>query len=203
VRSPGSLGARVLGTGAGLLILFLLVGFLLSGRWEADQTLVIAASPERIFPLLESPQGWQSWTPWPDSGLVTSGPATGPGARMAWDDPNLGDGAFEIVEAEPPRLVRYRVSVQHNTMRTEGSLRLEPAEGGTRVSWVERGDFGNNPLMGYWALAMHRAQGRELGKSLTRLAELVTDSMAPNPSAPADSGSPRAAPADSGASAAR
>lgn len=194
MRSPGSLGARVLGTGAGLLLLFLLVGFLLSGRWEADRTLLIDAAPERIFAFLESPRGWRAWTPWPDSGLVTSGPPTGQGARMSWNDPNLGDGVFEIVEAQAPHLVRYRVSVQHNTMRTEGSVRLDPVDGGTRVSWVERGDFGNNPLMGYWALAMPRAQGRELEKSLNRLAEIVGDSTESARVAPADSGATRSPP---------
>ncbi len=187
MRSPVSLGARILGTGAALLILFLLVGFLLSGKWEADGTLVIAAEPTDLFPLLESPQGWKQWTPWPDSGLVASGPASGPGARMSWDDPNLGDGVFEILETESPHLVRYRVSVQDSTMRTEGSLRLAPDSGGTRISWEERGDFGRNPLMGYWALAMHRSQGRELEKSLVRLAELVGDSSAAARAAAADS----------------
>lgn len=195
MRSPGSLGVRVLGTGAGLLLLFLLVGFLLSGRWEADRTLVIGAAPERIFAFLDSPPGWRAWTPWPDSGLVTSGPPTGQGARMSWDDPNLGDGVFEIVETRAPHLVRYRVSVQHNTMRTEGELRLERVDGGTRVFWVERGDFGANPLMGYWALAMPRAQGRELQKSLSRLAEIVGDSIESARAASADSGATRAPPA--------
>lgn len=187
MRSPISIGARILGTGAALLMLFLLVGFLLSGRWEADRTMVISAERTRIFPLLESPEAWKRWTPWPDSGLVTSGPTSGPGARMSWDDPNLGDGVFEIVQTEAPRLVRYRVSVQDGTMRTDGSLRLEPESGGTRISWVERGDFGRNPLMGYWALAMHRAQGRELEKSLVKLAELVGDSTAARRAAAADS----------------
>ncbi len=187
MRSPVSFGARILGTGAALLGLFLLVGFLLSGRWEADRSLVIDARPEQIFPLLTSPQAWRSWTPWPDSGLVTGGPPSGPGARLSWDDPNLGDGVFEIVQTEEPRLVRYRVAVQDSTMRTEGSLRLEADPGGTRVSWVERGDFGKNPLMGYWALAMHHAQGRELGKSLARLAAMVGDSAAARREAAADS----------------
>lgn len=189
-RSPVSFGARVLGTGAALLLLFLVVGFLLPSRWEAERSLVIEAPPGRIFPLLASPRAWRSWTPWPDSGLVASGPDSGAGARMAWDDPNLGDGVFEIVTADAPRLVRYRVTVQKGTMRTEGTVRLAEESGGTRVSWVERGDFGSNPLMGYWALAMPHAQGRELEKSLTRLAEVVRDSASGGRGAADSAGAP-------------
>ncbi len=180
----GKWGVRILGTAAALLGLFLLVGFLLSGRWEANASLEIRASPERIFALVDAPVAWRSWTPWPDSGLVSQGPASGVGARVTWDDPELGDGAFEIVEARAPSLVRYKVAVQHGSMRTEGTIQMEPSPLGTRVTWTERGDFGRNPLMGYWALAMKRAQGRELSKDLVHLAKLAGDSTVVADSAP-------------------
>lgn len=176
MRSFGKLGTRVLGTAAGILVLFLVVGFLLPARWEADRTIVIAATPEQIFPYLDSPRAWRSWTPWPDSGLVWQGPTSGVGARVTWNNPNVGDGAFEIVEAKAPSLVRYRVAVQHGTVLTQGTLRLVPDPDGTRVSWTERGNLGHNPLMGYWALAMKHAQGRELEKDLVELAKVLGDS---------------------------
>lgn len=190
---PFSIGTVVLGGGAVLLVLFLIVGFLLPGTWTARGSAHIDAPPEAVFPWLDSPGAWTRWTPWPDTGLVVAGPEHGVGARMSWDNPDLGDGDFTVVEADAPRVVRYRVEVQHQSMRTDGTVRLEPKDGGTLVTWQEDGDFGRNPLMGYWARFMKRAQSVELAKDLTRLKGLVEGGE--NANEPADSmstGSPDA-----------
>ncbi|HKJ01612.1 MAG TPA: SRPBCC family protein, partial [Longimicrobiales bacterium] len=164
--SPISPGTRILAGGALVLGLFLAVGFLLPGTWSAERTTTLHAPPETVFPLVDAPRAWRRWTAWPDSGLVAQGPDRGAGARLVWDDPELGDGSFEIVAVEPLRSVRYEVRVQGGGMHTDGTFLLEPEGAGTRVTWREEGDFGRNPLMGYWARFMARAQGRELEKAL-------------------------------------
>ncbi|MHB1193810.1 MAG: SRPBCC family protein [Longimicrobiales bacterium] len=169
--SPFSVGVRVLGAGAALLLLFLGLGFALPGTWAAERTAVLSASPEALFPLLERPAAWSAWTAWPDSGLAAGGPERGVGARLAWESDDLGSGSFVIVEAVAPVRVRYRVEVQGGSMRTEGTFLLAREGTGSRVTWREEGDFGWNPLMGYWALFMGRAQSRELEKALARLEE--------------------------------
>jgi uncharacterized protein YndB with AHSA1/START domain len=173
--SPFSIGTRVLGGGAVLLILFLVVGFVLPGTWSAQGSVQVDAPPEAVFPWLDSPRAWTRWTPWPDTGLIITGPAHGAGSVISWDNADLGDGRFEVVEADPPRTVRYRVEVQKRTMRTDGTLRIEPRDGGTFVRWQEQGDFGHNPLMGYWARFMRKAQSAEMLKDLTRLKSLVEE----------------------------
>jgi hypothetical protein len=169
--SPFSLGVRLLGAGTALLLFFLGLGFALPGTWAAERTAVVSASPEVLFALLERPAAWSAWTAWPDSGMAAGGPERGVGARLAWDSRELGSGSFEIVEAVAATRVRYRVEVQGGSMRTEGTFTLAREGPGSRVTWREEGDFGWNPLMGYWALFMERAQGRELGKALARLEE--------------------------------
>jgi len=183
--SPISFGTRILAGGALLLFVFLGVGFLLPGTWSAERTATLDAPPEAVFPLLDAPGAWRRWTEWPDSGLVAEGPERGVGARLVWDEVELGDGSFEIVAVEPLRAVRYRVQVEGGSMHTDGTFRLEAVEGGSRVTWREEGDFGRNPLMGYWARLMSRAQGRELEKALTRLSALTRTTAVP-----ADSGEP-------------
>jgi uncharacterized protein YndB with AHSA1/START domain len=183
--APFSIGTKILGGGALVLILFLVVGFLLPGTWDAEATRLVAARPEAVFRYLDSPEGWRAWTPWPDSGVVRSGPATGKGATLSWSDPNLGSGSFSLVDVTPPERVAYEVDVGSGSMRTHGTVTLTPEDDGVRVTWHEAGDLGHNPLMGYWALSMGRAQGQELSKSLDRLAALVVDSAQVR--APADS----------------
>lgn len=174
--SPFSLGTRILGGAAVLLIGLLMLGFLLPSDWEARASKVFAdAAPEDVYPLLDAPEGWRVWTAWPDSGLDRSGPERGSGASMAWDDPELGEGTFRIVEVSPPERVTYEVAVGR-TMRTTGTLTLASDGDGVRVSWREEGTLGPNPLMGYWALFMDRAQTAELERSLDRLDDAVSDS---------------------------
>ncbi len=170
---PPSAGCMVLGAGALVLLLILGVGWILPGTWSAERSVVLPVAPSAVYAFADSPEGWKQWTPWPDSGVVREGPDRGAGARLSWNDAELGDGSFEIVDVVPDSLVRYRVVVQKGTMFTNGTLHLTPEEGGTRVTWREEGDFGANPLMGYWARFMEHAQGAELEKALARLGTLA------------------------------
>jgi uncharacterized protein YndB with AHSA1/START domain len=173
--SPFSLGTRILGGAAALLFGSLALGFLLPTDWRAQATRILDADTEDVYAFLDAPEGWQAWTAWPDSGLVRSGPERGAGATIAWDDPEFGAGCFRIVAAEPSRRVRYEVEVGGGAMRTHGELVLSPLENGVEIAWREEGNLGRNPLMGYWAFFMDRAQATELERSLGRLSEAVSD----------------------------
>lgn len=181
VFGPGTL---VLGGGSVLLAGFLAVGFFLPGTWEAtaESTIGLPAHTLRLY--LDSPDGWQQWTPWPDSLAAGLGPSRGPGATMTWSDPELGSGSFRIVDvdsgaAQPsPHTIAYAVEVEGvggGVLRTRGTLTLVEVGDSTRVVWHEEGDLGNNPLMGYWALSMGGAQSAEMQKSLDRLAEVASE----------------------------
>ena len=174
-QSPFSFGTKILGTGALFLFTLLGLGFALPATWEAEARGLLRATPDAAFRYLDSPEGWLAWTPWPDSSTV-SGPERGAGATLHWDDPEFGSGTFTIIQADAPTHVSYRVEVNDGRMWTLGTLELTPEGTGTRVRWREEGDLGRNPLMGYWALSMDRAQSEELQKSLDRLAVLLADS---------------------------
>jgi carbon monoxide dehydrogenase subunit G len=169
-------GTLVLGGGALLLFLLIGVGYLLPTDWEANAEGVIPAPPEVVVTFLDSPEGWQAWTPWPAS-VERSGPLRGAGATMSWDDRELGSGTFRVERVTPQDVV-YVVRVDgavNAVMETRGTVELIPEGASTRLRWREAGDLGRNPLMGYWARSMRRAQSTELGKSLTRLAEVIDE----------------------------
>jgi hypothetical protein len=173
--SPFSWATKILGGGALLLTLLLAVGWLLPTEWKAEASAVMPVAPEAIFRFLDSPEGWREWTPWPESGVERSGPPRGEGARLSWNDLELGTGSFTLTTVREPERVEYRVEVSGGAMRTDGVIALTAEAGGVRVSWRESGDLGNNPLMGYWGLSMERAQGEELAKGLERLATVAGD----------------------------
>jgi uncharacterized protein YndB with AHSA1/START domain len=183
-QSPFSLGTRILAGGALVLALFLLVGYLLPTDWEANAENLAELPAEAVFRFIDSPEGWRDWTTWPESGVERSGPGRGEGARLAWNDPELGSGSFTLTRVVRPERVEYTVDVGAS-MLTEGVLTLSEEPGGVRITWRERGNLGQNPLMGYWALSMDRAQSDELVKGLERLAVVAAEGMLL--AAPADS----------------
>lgn len=180
MRSPLGPGITILGSLAIIMILFLLIGLLLPGTWRAEASARIPASPEEIFLYLDSPAEWNQWTTLPATGVRIVGTPSGEGSGFIWDDPELGSGAFTIIEAREPELIRYQVRMQNGAMQIDGALQLSPEKGGARILWTESGNLGANPLMGYWALSMNRMQTAELEKSLDRLLGIVlnvTDSI--------------------------
>lgn len=174
IRGMFGPGTIVLGGVAVLMAVFLVVGFVLPTEWTASADALVDAPPEALMELVDSPEGWRVWTAWPDSGLTRSGPARGAGSGISWSDRELGRGAFTIGDVRPGAEVRYSVEVEgaaNTVMTTTGVIRMTPEGPGTRVHWDESGDLGRNPLMGWWALAMERAQSTEMAKSLDRLSQ--------------------------------
>ncbi|HSH74863.1 MAG TPA: SRPBCC family protein [Longimicrobiales bacterium] len=184
-RSPFSFGTKVLAAAAGVLALFLVVGYLLPADWEAEATAHVDALPAVVFRFVDSPEGWREWTSWPESGIERSGPERGQGAQVSWNDPELGTGSFALTRVSEPERVEYRVEVG-GSMLTEGAIALAVEGDGVRITWRERGDLGRNPLMGYWALFMDRAQSEELGKSLERLAVVAAATAGDRDGSPPD-----------------
>lgn len=180
-------GTIVLGGGAVLLTVVLLIGFLLPTEWSASAEARLSGSLADVMPYLDSPEGWARWTTWPDSGLTRSGPDRGEGARISWDDRELGAGSFTIVGVggaadEGLAQFEYEVVVDgaaNTLMTTHGTIVIEAFGTETLVSWNESGDLGRNPLMGFWAFSMEKAQAAEMEKSLNQLAEAVSSASAP------------------------
>ena len=168
-----SLGAKIFGAVSGLLILFLVLGLLLPGTWEAEADAVLPAPPHLLFPFVNRMDRWVLWNAMPESGTEPLGPEEGVGAGLRWDDPVYGEGSLEILASEKDTLVEYRVLVEGGSLRISGVLALRPEGEGTRLHWVERGDFGWNPLMGYAARGLAESQGEAMRSGLQSLRSLV------------------------------
>lgn len=160
-------------TVAGALLLFLAVSIFLPSTWNVSREAVLDAEAQELFPWISDLEQWGNWMFWPDLGGLDAGASTGVGARRAWDDPGLGDGVLTLTAVEPDQRVDYGVEIEGGSIHITGQLRLEPADGRTRLVWTERGDFGWNPFLRYMALGMPKMQGAEMEKSLERLAAAV------------------------------
>lgn len=156
-----------------VLVILVGIGIALPGEWSVERQIDVAAPASEVFGYLDSPEGWTRWVEWPDSGSVRSGPARGPGASLAWNDPLYGSGEFRIEGAEANRRVEYTVDVEEGAIVIDGAISLTESSGVTRLAWTESGDFGWNPILGYTALSMDRVQGAQMDSTLAVLKRLI------------------------------
>jgi len=167
-----------------IVILIVLVVVLAAGAYmlprnvSVARSITINATPEIVFPLVNSLQEGQKWSPWlsldPDVTLVFSGPESGVGNQLEWssDHPNVGNGKQVITASEQNKLVA--TDLDFGDMGTaRAALRLDPAGTGTKVTWSFETDMGMNPMGRWMGLMMDRWVGGDYEKGLANLKALA------------------------------
>lgn len=165
----------VLGGTAALFVVVTAVGFVLPSQMEVVRSVVIDAPPEQIYPLINDfERGWSQWNPFtkPEMDIRYTGPNAGVGAQQHWVDGN-DDGSMTITRSDPQRGVEFDLVMMQESFRLTGSLLCEPAGEGTKLTWTDRMDMGNNPYRRYMALVLEPAIGSEFEVGLQSLKELA------------------------------
>lgn len=157
--------------------LLLAIGMLLPSAFKVQRTVEMAATPERIYPLIADPREWKRWSVWnrrdPAMTMEYSGAPSGTGARWTWKSASEGNGEMAFTAAVPNERVDYALAFPDMGMRSSGQLRLEAAGTGTRVTWTNEGDMGANPVNRYFGLFMDRLVGPDFEGGLKNLEALV------------------------------
>lgn len=154
------------------------IAYLLPREIEVSRTATIAAPPDAIFPHVNSMQATEAWSPWlgrdPETKLVYSGPEEGVGNKMEWssEHPQVGSGSQTIVESVPDE--RVVTALDFGPMgKADAFFDLEPAAGGTDVTWAFRTDLGMNPVSRWMGLMMDGWVGGDFETGLARLKALA------------------------------
>jgi len=158
-----------------VVVLAVIVGFLLPATAQVERSTVIDAPAYTVFALVESPGAFNSWSPWydldPEAEYEYKGPDYGVGATMSWHSEvkEVGSGTQAVTATEPYSSVR--TSLDFGAQGTaDGYFLLEPAEGGTKVTWGFTTDFGRNLIGRYLgAFLFDSMVGRDFEKGLSRL----------------------------------
>ncbi len=133
----------------GLLAAGLLITLVMASRrpdtFEVSRSRVMAASPERLYPLINDLHQFNVWSPYnakdPKIKIVYSGPSTGPGSRYTFEgNQNVGKGGLGITASTAPTQVTMQLDMLepmegHNTV----DFSLQPEGSGTRVTWAMHG----------------------------------------------------------------
>ena len=112
--------------------------------YHVERSTTIAATPEKISPLLDDFHNWDQWSPWakldPNMRVSYSGAPAGQGAVYEWEgNKKVGKGRMEILAADPTltsiKLDFLSPFESHN--RT--NFVLQPQGSATVVTWTMDG----------------------------------------------------------------
>jgi effector-binding domain-containing protein len=158
-----------------LVLLIVIVGFMFPAKVHLERSIVMKASSENIFKEINSLKNFNSWSPFYELDTAAKytyeGPEEGVGSKFTWESPkrDVGSGSMTIIESKPNESVVTSIQFKD---QGEGSstISLNPADGGTKMTWAFNMDAGLNPferLMG--GLMMDKMLGPMYEKGLNKL----------------------------------
>ncbi len=147
--------------------------------FRVERSVVVAASPEKVFPYLEDPKKTVEWSPWekkdPNLKKTFSGAAKGKGAVYEWDgNKDIGAGRLEITEVVPnAKVVMDLHFLRPMEGRNVAAYVVTPKEGGCEVAWSIEGPMPFMSKLVSVFMDMDKMIGAEFEKGLGDLKALA------------------------------
>jgi uncharacterized protein YndB with AHSA1/START domain len=149
------------------------------GTFRIERAININAPAEKVYAIVTDLRRGAEWSPYEKRDLsmkkTFSGPATGPGAKLAWDgNSDVGAGTLTIDSATAPSKVVLKLDMTrpmegHNIVEYD----LTPVGGGTRMNWSMHGPM--NPVSKVMCLFMSldKMIGKDFEQGLQSLKALA------------------------------
>ncbi len=164
-----------------IMMTLLMIAYILPQNVSVERSIVINATPDKVFPLVNNQRNSEQWSPWlsrdPNVQLIYSGPDAGVGSKMQWvsDNPNVGNGTAEIIESVENQNIKTKLDFGRQGIADAWfSFVLEG--GATKVSWGFTTDTGMNPISRWMGLMMDKWVGDDYQQGLSNLKVLVEGS---------------------------
>lgn len=155
------------------------IGLLLPKTYRVERSVVVKAEPHDVYAQVNTLKKWPEWTAWtmkkyPDMQIEFKGPEAGEGAEYYWTGKSTGKGNLKLTKSDPAKGVEYRLDFEDGKYVSDGSIFYEPAGAGeVKVTWVNSGDLGWNPVNRYFGLMMDRFMGPDFEEGLGNLKQRV------------------------------
>ena len=147
-----------------LIVAVIGVGFVLPDEAKLERSVVVDAPTTTVYTALNGFRQFNKWSPWaqldPGTTYTVEGPPVGVGAKQSWhsEDPSVGSGSQEIVEAVPFERIRMRLIFEGFDSENYASFILSPEGEGTRVVWDYESRFHGDLMGRYFGLMLDRAR---------------------------------------------
>jgi len=156
------------------VIAILIIAAMGPATYHVERSTTIAATPEKINPLLDDFHNWQQWSPWaqldPAMQEQYSGAPAGQGAIYEWQgNRKVGKGRMEILAAEPTVTSIKLDFLSPFESHTKTNFILQPQGSLTRVTWTMDGpNTFMSKLMGVF-VSMDKMIGKDFENGLGQL----------------------------------
>ncbi|MCY2959122.1 MAG: SRPBCC family protein [Planctomycetota bacterium] len=147
---------KVLTALAIFILVFVVVGALLSRQYRVSRSIVVKADPAKVHALVADLKRWDEWAPWKESDptIVTKlGDATtGVGANQSWTG-DSGGGWLKFTKCDPASGIAYDMAFNDGgkDMPAKSWMTYSPVAGGTQVEWGMEGSMDVPVVGGYFA----------------------------------------------------
>lgn len=142
--------------------------------FHVERTAIIAATPDKISPLVNDFHNWDQWSPWakldPTMRVSYSGAPAGQGAVYEWDgNSKVGKGRMEILAAEPMQTSIKLDFLAPWQSHNHTNFVLQPQGATTRVTWTIDGpNTFASKLMSLF-VSMDKMIGKDFDTGLSQL----------------------------------
>jgi hypothetical protein len=144
-----------------------------------ERSITIAASPDKIHPLINDITRFNSWNPYnkKDPAMKSSyrGPQAGPGAAYDFEgNGNVGAGTIQIIEPSGPNTVSMKLDMRapmegHNLI----DFTLQPQGTATQVTWAMHGPSPFIAKVMHVVFNMDKMLGKDFDAGLAELKMLA------------------------------
>lgn len=169
---------RLFGALALVILALVVIAYLLPRQVAVSRSVEVAATPEAVFPHINSLEKFSAWSPWgdidPEMKVAYSGPAEGVGNKMDWtsEHPNVGSGSQIITASVANEAVETKLDFGPMG-KADAAFVLAPKGAGTEVTWGFETDLGMNPIARWMGLMMDGWIGADYERGLARLKEIA------------------------------
>lgn len=158
----------------GIIAVLVLIAFFLPKTYKVERSIVIKSTPEVIYGLTDNFKQWHLWVPWtkeldPTAVFEMKGDAGKVGTSWTWNGKKMGEGVMVSTELVPGQLVAYDLAFNHGKYKSKGKFILEKQGDSCRVSWLDEGDLGYNPMARYMGLFMDKMLAPDFEKGLAKM----------------------------------
>ncbi len=145
-------------------------------QYHVQRSILIHATPEKVFDYVVDYGSWTSWSPWlcaePDAEVVVSEDASSVGSTYAWKGEIVGEGMLEHLRLEPGRSIEDEIRfVKPFKSTSRVAFDLEPAGENTKLTWHMQGSL---PWFLFWMRSMMQVFiGMDYERGLRMLKEWI------------------------------
>lgn len=152
--------------------------------YTISRSIIINASPEALFPYINSAQLSFSWMPWKDMDnqieMTYDGPNEGVGSKGSWKSKGkMGVGESTIIESIPNKSTQIKIIyTEPFEMNQISDMTLIPVVNGTKVQWGVKGN--NNAIGRFFCLFsnLDKMVGTNFELGLEKLKSLIENNKA-------------------------